>query len=105
MELTDVELELFEMAYLLHIPLHVMLDMPYDEFLGWCEYFKKRPPGYKEDYRSFMIMQSFGAIKVKPEEIFPSLTPQKTAADKFVGLFSFLGKSKDGEKLALKDTK
>jgi hypothetical protein len=47
--------------------------MPYSEFVGWCYYFKARPPGYAEDMRTYYIMSSMTEIKKKPEEIFPTI--------------------------------
>jgi hypothetical protein len=51
--------------------------MPYNEFLGWMSYFKKRPLGWREDLRTFYTMQAsaMSPIKKKPYEIFPSLEP------------------------------
>ncbi len=46
--------------------------MSYEEILGWFEYFKRRPLGWREDNRAAMIIMSSGA-KIKPDEIFPSL--------------------------------
>lgn len=60
----------------------MMNEMPYDEFLKWIEYFKiKRPIGWKEDQRTYMIMATFGA-KGNPESYFPSLKIMKERADK-----------------------
>ncbi len=46
--------------------------MPYDEFLLWQKYLKKRPIGWREDLRTFYIMKSFG-FEGRPESVFPSL--------------------------------
>lgn len=48
--------------------------MTYDEFLGWMDYFSRRPVGWREDDRTFKILQSWGC-KEKPYRIFPSLEP------------------------------
>lgn len=80
MTLSDVELELFELAYALRQPLQTILDMPYDEYLGWGEYFKRSPIGWREDYRAAMIMKASGT-DIKPEQIFPSLKPPVKTTD------------------------
>ena len=55
------------------MPLYKLIEeMPYEEFIGWLNYFNRRPIGWQEDLRAAYIMQSFGA-KIKPDEIFPSL--------------------------------
>lgn len=73
MELDEEELQLFELAFLLRMPVYkIMAEMPYEELLGWFAYFKVRPPGWQEDYRASLIMQSQGA-KIKASELFPSL--------------------------------
>jgi len=46
--------------------------MPYLELLKWVDYFKKRPIGWREDHRTYMIMAAFG-VKEKPEKLFRSL--------------------------------
>lgn len=46
--------------------------MPYDELIRWTEYFSKRPVGWQEDQRTFLLMKSFGA-KGNPEDFFATL--------------------------------
>lgn len=46
--------------------------MPYTELLKWVDYFNKRPVGYQEDNRTFLLMKSFGATG-NPEDYFTSL--------------------------------
>lgn len=73
MELSDEELTLFEIAYHLRIPVYKLVEeMPYEEFLGWCSYFERRPVGWRDDYRAYTIISSNG-VKVKPEKVFTSL--------------------------------
>ena len=48
--------------------------MPYDEFLGWSDYFERRPVGWREDDRVFKILQTQG-VKASPNEVFQSLGP------------------------------
>jgi len=47
-------------------------EMPYDEFLKWIEFFKYEPIGWREDYRTHLIMSSFG-YKGKAESTFQTL--------------------------------
>jgi len=46
--------------------------MPYTEFVGWLRYFEMRPEGWREDDRTFKLLQAQG-VKAKPETIFSSL--------------------------------
>jgi len=46
--------------------------MSYDELLGWLDYFKRRPPGWRSDDRAWKIMQSNGS-KGDGTKIFPAL--------------------------------
>lgn len=82
MKLTEDELELFELAYLLKIPLYKLMDeMPYDELLGWGEYFNLKPPGWREDQRAALIVNSNGA-NVAGEHMFSSLARMKEISEK-----------------------
>ena len=47
--------------------------MPYYELLQWIKFFSNKPLGWREDYRTFLIMSAWGGGKQKPEEIFPSI--------------------------------
>jgi hypothetical protein len=49
-----------------------LYEIPYEELLGWVSYFDARPPGWKEDDRTFKLMQAWG-VKEQPEKVFPSL--------------------------------
>jgi hypothetical protein len=49
-----------------------VLAMPYEEFLGWFKFFKIRPVGWQEDYRTSLLLNAQG-VKKKASEIFPSL--------------------------------
>lgn len=67
-------MELFELAFNLKVPVStVYSEMSYEEILGWFDYFRRRPIGWREDNRTSMLILSSGA-KIKPEEIFPSLS-------------------------------
>jgi len=54
--------------------------MPYDELLNWVAYFGKRPVGWRDDNRAYLLMRSFGA-KGKPEDYFGSLRAIKIAEE------------------------
>jgi hypothetical protein len=47
--------------------------MPYDELLKWIKFFSNKPVGWREDYRTYLVMSSFGGSKLKPEDVFPSV--------------------------------
>jgi len=46
--------------------------MPYTELLQWAEYFKRRPVGYKEDVRTYLLLRAQG-VKEKAESIFSTI--------------------------------
>lgn len=48
--------------------------MPYEELLGWLAYFERRPVGWREDDRTFKLLQAQG-VKEKPNVLFKSLEP------------------------------
>jgi len=63
------------------MPVYILKrDMPYTELLGWAEFLKRRPPGYKEDMRTFMLLSSQG-FKGSPEDIFPTIRAVKQHAE------------------------
>lgn len=72
MHLTDEELEIFEIAYCLKLTVAEVMNLDYEEFLGWIDYFKRRPIGWREDNRTSLVMMASGA-KIKPLDVFPSL--------------------------------
>ena len=47
-------------------------EMPQEELVKWVSYFKKRPVGWREDQRTFLMLQAQG-YKGKPEDVFVSL--------------------------------
>jgi hypothetical protein len=49
------------------------MELPYEELIGWMEYFRRRPHGWREDNRAAIIAMSFGGGKVRPEDLFDSL--------------------------------
>jgi hypothetical protein len=56
-------------------------EMPLEEYLGWCQYFRQRPPGWEADRRTYLIISAFG-VKENPEAIFPSLKQMKEQESK-----------------------
>lgn len=46
--------------------------MPYTEMVKWIEFFKRRPPGWREDQRAYMLLRAQG-VKEKAENLFPTL--------------------------------
>lgn len=46
--------------------------MPYTEFIGWVEFFRKRPVGWREDQRTYMFLRTQG-VKEPAEALFPTL--------------------------------
>lgn len=78
--MSEADLSLYELGLLLHMPVYrILTEMPYEELLGWQEYFEKRPAGWREDQRAAMIMQAFG-VKTTPDKLFSSLARMKTSA-------------------------
>jgi len=85
--------------------------MPYDELLAWVDYFNQRPVGWREDDRTYKLLQAQG-VKEKPHSIFASLAAMKKLADEKVKdgmistknlqasvLFNKIAGAKDGEKI------
>ena len=52
-------------------------ELDYNEYMGWQEYFSRRPVGWREDLRAYYIMSSMAGSKKGPEEIFPSIATLK----------------------------
>lgn len=52
--------------------------MPYEELIGWFEYFKRRPIGWQDDQRTYMLLQAQG-VKERAEKLFPSILAIKQA--------------------------
>tara|TARA_B110000211_G_C14070291_1_gene549602 strand:+ start:1462 stop:1731 length:270 start_codon:yes stop_codon:yes gene_type:complete len=71
-------------------------NMSSKEYMGWIEYFRLRPYGWREDYRTSLIAQTTfqGSKPLKIHQLFPSLAaleksqkredPNKTAAMAFL---------------------
>ena len=75
--------------------------MPYEEFAGWQEYFRRRPPGWRDDNRAAIISMSMAGSDVKPEDLFDSLrvikqqSAQTSISDQFVSRFGHMFKDGD----------
>lgn len=82
--------------------------------MGWSDYFERRPIGWREDDRTFKLMQvsSFSKLDKRPEEIFPTLgviyaavkssvQNGKTDPEAFMrsGLFQKIMSAKGGDRL------
>jgi hypothetical protein len=92
--LSEEEVAVFEVAYSLGMPVHKVMEMPYDELLGWFSYFEMRPVGWRDDLRTHYNLQVQGS-KHNVRELFPSLAavlnkPHKEdPADTLKGSFIF----------------
>jgi hypothetical protein len=80
----------------------VYAEMPYTELLNWVKYFKKRPIGWREDQRTFLLLQAQG-YKGKPEDLFVTLktmkenTPVETSALPKGKFLNMMLSAKDGD--------
>lgn len=78
--LTKEELDLYEIAFLLRMPVYKLLEeMPFEELKKWHEYFEARPFGWREDRRTALVMGSFGG-KVDIKTLFPTLAALSNSA-------------------------
>lgn len=106
MALTEEELSLYELAFLLRTPVYKILEeMPFDEMIKWHEYLQVRPYGWREDRRTALTMSALGAT-VDINQTFPTLanlgrnvsettTVKSLANSKF---FDFMLNSSNGDK-------
>lgn len=82
---------MYELAYLLGMPVYHLVEMPYDEYVRWQLYFERRPVGWREDDRTMKLLQVQG-VKAKPESVFASLAQlnesHRKAVDNRNGLIS-----------------
>lgn len=77
--------------------------MPYEELQDWLLYLEKRPLGWREDLRTFMLLRAQG-LKDKPENVFASLRPifaENNGEKSFSGsaLFQKLLHARGGDRL------
>lgn len=71
--------EVYELAFRLQMPVYKLLrEMPYEELVGWFEYFKQRPVGWQDDQRAYMLLQAQG-VKERGDKLFPSLAAIRKA--------------------------
>ena len=54
----------------------IMEEMPQSELIGWGDYFRRRPYGWREDQRTAVLLQAQG-YKGRPEDVFSSLKQLK----------------------------
>lgn len=83
-------MSLYELAYNLGLTVsYLKHHMDYDELLGWHDYFARRPIGWKEDSRTYMLLSAQG-VKESGDSLFPSLAviKQETEAAKDEGKIS-----------------
>ncbi len=73
---------IFELAYHLKQSVDEVRSWSYDDFQKWFVYLEKRPVGWRDDDRTFKLLQAQG-VKEKPESIFPSLKPIYKPAEQF----------------------
>lgn len=107
---------IYELAYNLRVPVYILEnEMPYSEFLNWGKYFDARPIGWREDDRTYKLLNAQG-VKEKPWAIFPSLFSIKRYSEKIKAgrpgtldmgnfasseMFSRINSAKNGERLDL----
>ena len=68
--------------------------MPQAELLGWFNFFKRRPIGWREDQRTYMLLSAQG-VKAKADDLFVSLKQLQEnipAEDKALPSGNFLNK-------------
>ncbi len=63
------------MAFNLKITMDELYSMSSKEYMGWIEYFNKRPNGWQEDHRTALLLQTTyqGSKPINFQEYFPSL--------------------------------
>ena len=92
------------------MPVYELLEnMPYEEFLGWLNYFEQRPVGWREDDRTMKLLQAQGVTE-KPHKIFQSLgkiySPNRKVDSKIAeslkgsAMFPMIISAKGGESLS-----
>ena len=63
------------MAHQLGVTLDTIQNMSSKEYMGWIEYFKQRPFGWREDHRTAILAQTTyqGSKPLKVNQLFPTL--------------------------------
>jgi hypothetical protein len=82
----------YELAYSLGLTINQLDNLPYEEILGWQEYFSRRPLGWREDNRAAIISMSMGGGKLKPEDLFESLKTLRQEAHSSISQKNFAEK-------------
>ena len=54
----------------------LLTEMPQEELMKWGSFFRKRPLGWREDQRTFLMLQAQG-YKGEPGSVFASLKQLK----------------------------
>lgn len=82
--------------------------MPHSEFVNWIKFLNARPPGWRDDQRSFLLLKQAG-FKGKATDLFPALVPvyNKQLAEEGMNtpmptgkFLAMLSKAKGGDKEA-----
>lgn len=73
---------MYELAYNLRLTVGELEALPYDEILGWHDYFSRRPVGWREDNRSAVQVMAMAGSKVRPEALFTSLKQMRVEQDR-----------------------
>jgi len=55
--------------------------MTYVELLKWVEFFNRRPIGWQEDQRTYLMLRAQG-VKASAESLFPTLARIKSIGEK-----------------------
>ena len=87
---------MLELAHNLGVSLSSLLDTPIHHIHLWNEYFEKSPPGWREDHRFGLVLQSvaaFGDGKLDPAKYFPTLKKIKESNETRKGPKGLLGSS------------
>lgn len=102
-------MSVYEVAFHLKKTVTELKTIPYEELLGWFNYFERRPVDWRDDDRTAKLLQAQG-VKADPKNLFPSLQAvhSKPANDGFDAnnfkksqMFSMLMQSVNGDKLDL----
>ena len=94
---------MFEVAYRLRMPLYKLVEeMPYEEYVGWTHFFSRETTEWRSDYRTLLLMQTFG-FTGKGENVFSSLKKLNARANAKINsssaIMPFLMKAVGGDKI------
>jgi hypothetical protein len=71
---------IYEIAFHLRMSIGQLLDLPYEELLGWMNYLERRPVDWRDDDRTFKLLQVQG-YKGRPDQVFSSLAAINNQAE------------------------